>query len=381
MKKGYLIHFFLYTLGLLSVMVCGIILASATVEKHIYNQFKLTGLSSYKVENYKIKKNALKISKIYLDDDQFSSISGISARFSVPDFTIDELTIKNMQLAGELTSSNTIIISGLDIENTLSLKSIPDDIKIETITLDLVTAEGGITVNGQAYISKTDKGYYNVISELYADQYQLKFNSVWNGKWIPGQNAIFRVEFSDAHVKFKDLFASRIAGKSILGFNKNKLIKSQGQITIGSLNHYNLPISSPIIQWKMNNKHSKVKFKGRTPGQSPVKINIDITDQMLNASVQTKNIESFLSFITATNETLRIDEYFNKKFKQSLLNVLGANKDLRTLQDYIKTHKNYDFLVLHVQGPMDDLSGKVLVKETSNNSSNQHVIRLDPLYN
>jgi hypothetical protein len=362
-------------------IISGIMLASRTLEKSIYNQLEIAGFSSKNIEDINISKNELTISKLYLDQDRFSFLSDISAQVSIPNFSINSLTIGEMNLTGEFSAPDEINISGLEFDKLLEINHFPTNIKIENFKLDLVTPEGGITLNGQMNLIQSDKGYYNIISSLNADQYQLKFQSVWDGKWIPGQKAIFRVEFSDAHVKFKDLFASRMAGKSIVGFKKNKLIKSQGQITIGSLNHYNLPISSPIIQWKMNNKHSIVKFKGRTPGQSPVKINIDITDQMLNASVQTKNIESFLSFITATNETLMVDEYFNKKFKQSLLNVLGENKELRTLQDYIKTHKNYDFLVLHIQGPMDDLSGKVLVKETSNNSSNQHVIRLDPLYN
>lgn len=152
------------------------------------------------------------IQKINLDGDGFTLAENISARINLLAIAkLSAVKIETLQLSGEVTPQNNLIIAGWDGDagKTGNLLS-PDRMTIENIILDFSTPFGAIRNQGRAIIENSKNGQ-KLTADITARQKQLSANiridalirdKGWSGK----------IDIDNLSLSLPDLQIARASG-------------------------------------------------------------------------------------------------------------------------------------------------------------------------
>lgn len=350
------------------------------VKRQVLQRMDALGISGLQPAAIRVENKTALIEDIRLDADGFSTIENLQADFTLPDFKIKRLIVDNAVLTGNLDESGAIEITGFPpLSRLLDPSALPDEIIIQGVRLELITLQGGIRIEGKASITRTSSGNYSISAVIWGQQHQLKFNSQWQGIWEPDGSFSLDAELNDGGFHLDNLMASRINGwLAVEGMVGAPLESHSGQINIGNLNLGGMPYRNPVITWQVDPARSDIIVKGQSAGHPGVDIALEINGSELNSSFETTSLPAMLSFMTALHRTLSKDTLIPENYTKPVASLLGAHQDRRTLEKTLKADKKYDLLQLVIEGPFDDLLGKVVAREISGKSAKQHVIRLEP---
>jgi hypothetical protein len=367
---------------ILFLLLCGVSFYNYATE-HYYSKSVLTKLradifSVFVPDTITVKGTRIIMDNIALDPQEFSTISHMKLSISPLNSAITELEIEELNLVGELEDSKKINISGIEKSIISLLSSLPAETDIQAIKLDLATSQGGIRIEGKLKITKDETGTGQIAGILWANQHQLEFNAQVKGTISSDNHLLLNMEINDGRINFADIFASRISGWSDIYLEKNLITSTSGQLNIGAINFSGIPFLTSSLIWQNESGSSLLILNTQGSGIAPVDINAEYQDNQMMLSFESTKKSSLLSFMTSLYNNLQSESLKQIKQARAISNIIGTADDRILLEKTLKSDSSYDSLIFQVEGPLDDLSAKIIAQELFENSTKQHVIRYVP---
>lgn len=326
---------------------------------------------------------------IVLDQDKFSTIERITIDTGLLDAMTapQNMSVDRMLLTGEFGNLAGLSIAGW----TPPRISVPlTDILPETgnlsfndFRLDLDTPAGAIRLEGNARITRKDDGSRSVEASVGGKQQQATFDTRWTavlsetGKWSA------TTEIVEARIDIDSFAASRISGWLNIeqGDEKMLLPLISGQIAAGQVRLGPNTALTNVSMAAENPKEGGHHFilQGNSSGSiSGVTLSADIVTDgdgrtQLTASLSAPKFDALLTFL----ENLKRDTDdvpLQSAFLTTLMLTPGNLERIRKSAE----GQDYDKAELIVSGAPFDLTGKIVLSNSTGETTQKQVISLNP---
>lgn len=287
------------------------------VEQKIIANFNAFGFENPDFGKITRKNGEIIFSDISLDRQNFSTIKEISVRFSLlkfllsPDYS-QEISVRNLELTGELSEDFILSISGwVDNKNFLQkLRSIPASIiNIENSNINLLSDNfGGIKIDYDAQIQLSDIEDIIIKGRANSKQRNLAFNAKLNGILSSLDKLSLTADLEQLSMEYNDLIIRRGSGKLDLSHNTNDLTYDISiESEIASVNWNKIPLRDVhAVLEKGNNDNYNLLADGIVFGTEEIewetrinRVN-EITEA--NTTITPKTITDFISFLKRNNQ-------------------------------------------------------------------------------
>lgn len=285
------------------------------------------GFDQARVETLHIGLTKMRATNIKLDSDGFDTIKEIDADIGwyglLTGKGIHELRIDGMTLTRTGTS-----LSGSLRQLVQNILNVPDfRIVLTNGTVDMATDYGDIRITMETTIN-TDlvRRVRDVKARVKADQYQLGFDSLWEGTLNEAGQLELSATLNDGRLNFGPVKISRFNGWLGVSVN-NKGYSIQNQIEAGRATFLDLPLQSLQLAGDFNPQKSNLLFRAGISG----KPDMGFTAEFSKPSAKPAGFEALLEggdlggLLSYANDLAKVD----KPIRPALQN---AGKFLLTLK-------------------------------------------------
>lgn len=221
---------------------------------------------------------------INLDEDGFSTIKTLNVSHSplILSFSDDDatVTIKGLNLTGEIGPEGKITIAGFEPPETLALNfaTLPSTINIENFSLSLLSENfGGINVSGSIQISNNGK-VLKLQGKLDAVQKQVVINAKLEGQINQNEFVDARIEIENGKFDLGHIQATRIAGLILASGESFSDIKTVSELQTGALKIYGLPWQNAAITIDAKAQTPNATISAKSAGFEGLELGLTIPD-------------------------------------------------------------------------------------------------------
>lgn len=311
-----------------------------------------------------------------LDDQKLSTLEVISNPLPlVANFMgskSDDYLIAGLQVTGRLDRK-----SGLDVTSwspgKVSAQKLPPMIMKKT-NIDLMTPIGGLSFDLNAQISAPNKdGIKDVVINLNTKQYELKFNTVWEGTINKSGEWQYDITVNDAGFNLDKAQASRLSGWLTLQKAGTIFPETSGQLNFGMLTITPVILHNVDMTFEGTYGDMQTIIKANVAGFENMTLAIDTkqteTGRTISASIETNDKDDLLKVMSQLR-----DVKLWQSDQANLSSLMLTEGNLKSIYGSLKD-KKADTYTLEVNGTALSLAGKIVGKK---DNSQSFVISLDP---
>ncbi len=325
------------------------------------------GFKNVQTEHLSVKSGSLVYSDITLDTDKFSTIGAIRVLRKKP----KSIIIDDLKLTAEWDIDTGLHVSGWK-KQPLPYAAYPEII-LNSGQLDLITPAGGLRFQAKGHIKKQPDGKLKLQGALWGVQHQVKIETLWNGVTYPKGGWSYDVEFKNGGLNLDKIQASRMSGWLNIDKTEKLIPELSGQINAGKMNvgdvsftNFNLTLDGPFNLYKLIAKAQITGFQDMT---ATLDINNTDAGPLVNATIETTSLDELLSFLTAIqNSDSNAGRFTTLLLTQG--NLSRLRRDIELLP--------YDTLEFQINGPLYDLTGKIIAKKFKDGVEQRNIISLNP---
>lgn len=234
---------------LLLIIIGGLAMVSGHFVKPLLElAIRSSGFPKANIESVSVIPNGLLIEAVNLDPDGFSTVEAAQITGSWTDIILHKrvsaLTLKNVELSGELDDQGQFVIAGWDASLN-SPSSTPgmllENINIDGLTIDFETPQGAIRVEGKLSLQSAADGTRNFQASAWGKQKQLSLNVSANGKILSDGEWHADVELLEGRLDMGAIKGSRANGKVALQKKVDSSLTYSGQIAAGGIRINDIP--------------------------------------------------------------------------------------------------------------------------------------------
>ena len=193
--------------------------------------------------------NNLSISKLYLDEDQASSIASTRAEIDWPKPRIKSLHIDSPQIF-----ASTQELSAIAIVRDMLFALAPQKITLSNADLTLSTEQFGVlTVAGNLFATRNAHGQYELQADLESLQKTLSAHIGTTG--TIGQNhAAFNLDIGRGklHLVAKDISLTRVTGDANIALQSDRIDRIELSLQAGGVRHNDQGWHQGSLSFKQN---------------------------------------------------------------------------------------------------------------------------------
>ena len=261
-----------------------------------------SGFPKADVKNISLRPDGFVARGIDLDEFGFDKISSLDAKVNWMGFLFTGNGIHDLSIKGMTVSRKSENISyGLG-QITKNLQKIDHfRLGLSDVVIDISSAFGDIrlVLNATIYPAEA-KNTHDIKATLQANQYQLGFESAWEGTLKKGGELDLAGNFSDGRFNLGPLRMSRFTGWLALELASGNYI-IQNQFDAGSATFMDVPLQNISVVNDLNVKTGSSIVRAGISGMPDILFTMDYTrnieDQSMTAALKGKNLGGFLDFI------------------------------------------------------------------------------------
>ena len=311
-----------------------------------------------------------------IDDQNLSTLELISNPLplvaNIMGSNTNDYLIAGLQVTGRLDRK-----SGLDVTSWMpskvSASKLPPMIMKKT-NIDLMTPIGGLSFDLNAQISAPNQdGLKDVVINLNTKQYELKFNTVWEGTISKSGDWQYDITVNDAGFNLDKAQASRLSGWFTLQKAGTILPETSGQLNFGMLTITPIILHNVDMTFEGTYGDMQTIIKANVAGFENMTLAIDTkqteSGRTISASIETNDKDDLLKVMAQLR-----DVKLWQSDQANLSSLMLTEGNLKSLYSSLKD-KNADTYTLQVNGTALSLAGKIIGNK---DNSQSFVISLDP---
>lgn len=346
---------------------------------------KTAGFSFSTAEDTRTRPGKVAVSSISLDPDGFSMIGALTVNGG-PLFPFigkpSRVKIENLQLTGEWNDEQGLSFAGWSLPRTMpdSNLSALQRIILDKAIIDLDTPAGALRLElaGESarHPDHPEQQVFN--AHLSGTQHQLIIDSQIKGSWSADKGLSIESEIREARLNLDHLNATRVSGWLALESNAQTPIPVlSGQIQAGHIGRDDLKLQNVSITLDGPLTAPHAIIKGELGGFRSATLLLELesrkTDTHLQAVIETATLDDLLSVLTA----LRTQAETSPVLQETLMPLLITEGNLSRVKNDLKKGK-YESFALEIEGPAQDLQGKVVGRKVESGVMQRQVFSLNP---
>ncbi len=287
------------------MLLCGTVYGGMQIPEIVKSKLtgtlKTAGFPDAKIGNVSLALNGITASDITLDKSGYDQIKTLQVQTNIAAFLfadkISALKIENVHIARTQgtaeTSLRQFVVRLLDLPHYR--------VTVSNVTLDLGTTFGELRLQGEAQIN-TDENpdTRDIKAHIYADQYQLGFESTWDGTLQEKGVLDLSGSVLDGRLNAGPLRVSRLSGWSGLTVQADGYA-IQTQLTAGSAAFMDLPLQNLSLAQESSSDEKNILLRAGVSGLPDMHFSIDYLEnknkEMLSAVLTGDNLANFLDFV------------------------------------------------------------------------------------
>lgn len=264
------------------------VFSGALIKPALEYAIRSNGFPNANIETVTVIPNGIVLENIYLDADAFSTIEAAQVTGSWLDILLHRkiggITLKNVELSGEIDEQGQYIIAGWNAslaaaDSSDSSASVNiENIDVSGMTLDFETPEGAIRIEGKlALQSKADRSRDFQVN-VWGKQKQLALNATATGTIRPDGQWTSDIELLEGRIDLDAIKATRAAGTVKLASVPTG-ITYVGKLAAGGVRIQDIPFQDFEVAFDSHNKEI-LNFKTSPTGHD----GIILSGRLLNLS-------------------------------------------------------------------------------------------------
>lgn len=235
---------------------------------------------------------------IRLDKDGFNTIGLMGVQTEGLDLKIVQVQLDDIQ-----TSATANNLSSILRLIAATQKNLPDSgVQIDKMTSDFATPYGDLRLETTLSMAQPDENGKRAISAtIKARQYQLSFDTKWNGTINNDGTALLDAEIMDGRLNIGPARLSRLTGWLSWQSRGEELPQISGQIDAGSGTLFALPLSNINLTMGHADKAIDLMFRTGLSGIENVRLSLDskITqeDNHFDGALDIPDSDAFFTYI------------------------------------------------------------------------------------
>lgn len=296
----------------LGVLILGIVFIAGQIrpaaEAKLIAALKAAGFSHITINELSLYPHGLQARDIKLDQYGFDTIGTLDAAFSWPSFLgagkVSGVEIKNVSLS---RTYDDFPLAGQQI--TRNLLNLPAyRMSISNATIDLDTGFGSIRIVADITTEPTSAGEHSIQAAIRADQYQLGFNSTWQGTLKQGGMLDLGGNVVDGRLDLGHLRLSRFNGWVGATVDESGY-RVQSQLQAGSASFMDVPLQDVSVVNDTSSKQNDVIIRSGISGMPDILFTADMkrTDKehVFSAVLKGKNLGGLLDYVDEKTEGVK----------------------------------------------------------------------------
>jgi hypothetical protein len=352
------------------------------------------GFTNPSINGSVISHGVAALGPITFDKDDFSKIGMLRIDMPVGQFlfqsSFQDLIVDDMNLTGDIGSGQGLDITGWQLQRAPLITHMtsmqPFDMHFDTITLnsgqlDIATPYGALRIQAKGHIERDDKNKaYKLQGALWSVQHQLQADTAWDGTFADDGKWELNFTLNDSRMEFSKLQGSRMSGW--LSLKRDSPAPGfpvlGGQVDVGKLGIGKLVFSDVTLTADSPLDSAHIVMSGKVPSYPGMTVSVDAKETakgpVIDSAVETQSQADLLSFMRDVR-----DSRGEKQLDTSvLMPLLLTEGNLTRLEQQLRTIR-FASLVLEINGPLDDLTGKIVAKSTNKEGQpDNHIVSLDP---
>ncbi len=316
-----------------------------------------------------------------LDKDGFNKIGVINLELSPltallsPDNA--HITIDDLILIGEWSPRDKLSLAGWN--GTLPSYPPFKALTLNSGRLDLMTPYGAIRLNAKGQFIKDPSDQPDHFEgAIWGKQHQLNLDTRWRGTTKPDGSADIEVTLKEARIHTEKLQASRVNGWGTIARTKHDIPTLSGQIEAGqinlaglSLSDVNITLDGPSNAYHFILKGEETTHHGRVTLYA--EFERTTTDYIINITAQSNELAALTSFLEQVKNSLEDTSGLLGSFTSLML----TPGNIQRISEKIE-RTSYDSIALKINGPLQDMSAKIITQAQHGEAIEQNVISLNP---
>lgn len=289
-------------LGVLALVIFGAFFKIPSLSKsHIETLLHGAGFPYASVESISLRPNGIIANNVKLDQSGYDQIATLQADVNWPAFLttgkISGLNIKGVTIARD---TNELSTGGQQLVKTLL--ALPDyRVTITEAVIDISSIYGEIQMKADATITTNpDTKVRDIKANIKADQYQLGFNSTWEGTLQETGLLDLSANVLDGRINIGPLRISRFNGWVGMGAENGKY-NLQGQMEAGSATFLGVPLQTLSMVNEYGENKGSMIFRSGVSGIPDVLFTADFTNTENNpvftAILRGKHLGNLLDYV------------------------------------------------------------------------------------
>lgn len=325
---------------------------------HITSLLRKAGFSTVEIGNVSLSVSGLRAENILLDREGFDRIQKIDIGFSWPSYLLHG-------------SVDTVEITGLSLNRKISdftflfqksmfqlLKPTDYRLVLKDAQFDAMTSVGDLRFTLNASIDPpSDNTDQTISAHLVAQQFQLGFDSKWNGKLSREGKLEMTSDIVDGRLHFGPMRITRYNGWIVLYADQTSL-SLQSQMDAGGAHLFDIPMQDLSLVTDVSAGNNTVVFRSSMAGMPGVSIMADMAissqSQSFDVSLTGSNLTQFLN--AAANQ---------RKNTRAIPSVLKTNENFSLTAKYQADRRfaggPLPFSLSFIVGENEQLSGNFLI--------------------
>ncbi len=292
--------------------IAGMMQLPSVAKSHLEDKIHAAGFPEARVTAIDLGLSHLSATQIKLDQYGFDEIGSLHAEISWPSFLLSG-DIESLSIHGIHIGRDSVNVLG-DAKNIVQgmLELPPHRISVEDATIDITTDVGELRVTMSAAIGeKPVNGSRQINARIQSSQFQLGFDSTWQGSISTDGNIDLAGEIGDGRLNLGPMRVSRFNGWIGTTVTGNNYIL-QTQLEAGSASFMDVPLQNLALTGSYNAGKGAVIFRSGISGMPDITytadIGIDAQNQFFQSHLSGKNLGNFLDYVeevTGHSKTIR----------------------------------------------------------------------------
>jgi hypothetical protein len=246
--------------------------------------------------------------------------------------------------------------------------------------LDLATPFSALRLQAKGQVERDEKlKAFKLHGALWSVQHVLQTDTAWDGSFGDDGKWVIDLTLNDSRFDFDGFGGSRISGWLSMKRDKPEagLPAIGGQIDAGKIQIGKLAFSDITLTLDGPLDAAHILLSASVPAYPGMHVGVDFKgsprDATVDAAIETDKASELMSFM----RDLR-DSRDNKLLDTSILMpLLLTEGNLTRIETQLK-HTKFTRLELEIAGSLDDLTGKIIAKTINGDTTERHIISLDP---
>ncbi len=273
----------------------------AIAKSKIESKLQAAGFPQARVNNISLSPSSISANDIKLDEYGFDEIKNLKADISWPVFItsgdVSGLNITGIHLGRDAANINAGVKQFM--ANLLLLPAYR--ISVNDATVDITTDFGELRVNLDSTVATDqENGIRTIKARIQSSQYQLSFDSSWNGTLTKEGNLDLSAEVVDGRLNIGPLRISRFNGWIGTDITAGKS-SMETQMEAGSASFMDVPIQTLSLVSAYRDGETNLVFRSGVSGMPDVLFTADMIKKdnapVFNAALTGKNLGMLLDYI------------------------------------------------------------------------------------